>query len=99
MFYKHYNGGEYFLLCVTKVTTQEVVNRLEKHINATHTETGDVISVYMNNGLMVTTAGEELALYIDALGVYWLRPVEMFFGKVEVDGEKVLRFTPINPIK
>lgn len=38
------------------------------------------------------------ALYESDFGknVLWVRPVEMFFGEVEVDGKKVARFSFVN---
>ena len=42
---------------------------------------------------------EEMALYEtlyeNALGVFWVRPLKMFFEEVEVDGKRVPRFAYI----
>jgi hypothetical protein len=39
-----------------------------------------------------TETGEILVIYIDSQGKTWVRPSEMFYGWVEVDGEYVQRF-------
>ena len=47
---------------------------------ATHTETGEVLVCYQSQN------DKRM----------WIRPVEMFMGKVTVDGKEVLRFAEIN---
>lgn len=51
-------------------------------------------NVYTITGEAVHTETEEtLILYKDEKANHWARPKEMFFGKLEVDGKKVQRFT------
>lgn len=42
-----------------------------------------------------TESDERLVAYYDWQGIVFFRPAEMFFGKVEIDGEKVDRFSPV----
>lgn len=49
-----------------------------------HTETGEALVYYQEYG---ATENE------------WIRPFEMFFSEVEVEGERVQRFTPISPLE
>lgn len=46
-----------------------------------------------------TESGEEYAIYEDLNGRVWLRPLDMFKGEVEVNGEKVYRFQKIGQFK
>lgn len=39
-----------------------------------------------------TETGEACVIYEDTVGQVWIRPVEMFQGKVEVDGKEINRF-------
>lgn len=39
-----------------------------------------------------TETGEQCAIYEDQVGQVWIRPVDMFRGKVEVDGKEINRF-------
>ena len=43
-----------------------------------------------------TEEGYELVIYKDEVGNVWARPTEMFWGKVEVNGQLVDRFSEIN---
>lgn len=49
-----------------------------------HTETGEALVYYREYG---------------AVENEWIRPFEMFFSEVEVDGERVQRFAPISPLE
>lgn len=42
-----------------------------------------------------TEDGEELVIYKDEVGNVWARPSQMFWGKVEVNGELIDRFSEI----
>lgn len=44
-----------------------------------------------------TETNEKLVVYKNISGDLFVRPYDMFFGKVEVNGELVDRFTFINP--
>jgi hypothetical protein len=94
MFYKHYKGNEYFVLGVTLIGVDK--SKTEKFIQATHTETEETINVYMYDAKFYTDTNENLVLYIDQSGNYWVRPFDMFFEQVEVDGQLVRRFTLIS---
>lgn len=95
MFYRHYKGNDYYSLGV--VSQGVSVEKAKGYIPATHTETGQVINVFLyDNGFHVSVE-EKLVFYIDAHGNYWLRPKDMFFGNVEIDGKIVRRFAPFNP--
>lgn len=46
---------------------------------------------------------EEMVVYRDTIkkdekgnDIIWVRPKEMFFEKVVIDGKEILRFTPLN---
>ena len=61
MFYRHYKGGLYQLVC-------------EATLEADHTP---------------------VIVYRGADGTTWVRPRAAFFELVEVDGQSVLRFSPV----
>jgi hypothetical protein len=95
MFYRHYKGNDYYVLGVVKQGVNS--EKAKGYFDATHTETGRAVSIFIyGNGFHANT-DEELVLYIDTKGNYWVRPTEMFLGYVEVDGQQVRRFTPFNP--
>ncbi|MGG0794752.1 DUF1653 domain-containing protein [Brevibacillus laterosporus] len=95
MFYRHYKGNDYYVLGVVK---QGVIPEKAKgYLSATHTETGHVQPVFLYGNGFHANIDDSLILYIDTQGNYWLRPEEMFFEYVEVDGQSVRRFTPFNP--
>lgn len=45
-----------------------------------------------------TETQEDLAVYKDINGQVWVRPYEMFRGKVEVNGKKIPRFREITSL-
>jgi hypothetical protein len=96
MFYQHYKGNIYFTLGVTTYLkdSDEWAN---KFFNATHTEEGYDISIYMMNARFYVMCESDagLMLYMDGNGRIWLRPRDMFHGYIEVDGKEVKRFDPV----
>lgn len=91
MMYRHYKGNYYFTLSLTTYLedSKGLVHELEKRLRATHTETGEIVDVFMSN-VRFYVLNEKYAqhvLYISADGRLWLRPREMFFGTLE-DGTK-----------
>lgn len=95
MFYRHYKGNDYYVLGITKSGVDQ--NKAGKYIEATHTETGATVNVFIYDGQFNVQYEEKLVLYIDCQGQYWLRPEEMFLGNTVVDEKEVRRFTPFNP--
>jgi hypothetical protein len=93
MYFRHYKGGEYYLLDITRSGVNK--KRAKKYLIATHTETNEEMKVYMYDGAFHVESSDTFVLYIDANGRYWLRPLGMFFEMVEVDGKEVPRFYPI----
>lgn len=93
--YRHYKGGIYYTLGITrKIEGAYYINNV-KFIQAFNTETEELVKVYMSNERfnVVSQNNARHMLYIDAEGNYWLRPVEMFFGKIDVNGKMVERFS------
>lgn len=43
-----------------------------------------------------TETEEELVVYMDMNRKIWVRPAEMFFGKVEINGTMVRRFVAVD---
>ncbi|WP_090739394.1 DUF1653 domain-containing protein [Paenibacillus sp. Mc5Re-14] len=96
MFYRHYKGGIYYTLGLTSLYEGTGLEREWTHnyLSAIHTETGRKIAVSLIDGRFHVLDEEDtnLVLYLDMVGRFWLRPRDIFFETVKVDGKEIRRF-------
>lgn len=108
--YRHYKGEFYTVIGEAYIVKDEVKDRIVLYDSddyifkgyANHTETMERLAIYKGKDkdyyiVSSKTRGidEDVVLYYDKDGTRWVRPIELFKGRVDIKGVVEERFTKV----